>query len=66
MVSVASAFASLSKLFPVQVTIMEEAGQDVPSWLRGEADRFTKHEVQGSFEGVFVSSYVCPHLPHRL
>ena len=34
---------------------MEEAGQDVPSWLRGEADRFSKHEVQDSFEGVFVS-----------
>ena len=38
---------------------MEEAGQDVPSWLRAEADRFSKHEVQGSFEGVLVSSYVC-------
>ena len=32
-----------------QVTIMEEAGQDVPSWLRGEADRFLKHQVQVSF-----------------
>ena len=34
---------------------MEEAGQDVPSWLRGEADRFSKHEVQDGFEGVFIS-----------
>ena len=36
---------------------MEEAGQDVPSWLRGEADRFTKHEVFDNF--VFISSDVC-------
>lgn len=47
-------FQTLGK-FSVQVTIMEEAGQDVPSWLRGEADRFLKHEVQGI---VFLSSYV--------
>merc|ERR1719500_2176672 len=33
------------------VTIMEEAGQDVPSWLRGEADRFTKHEARQREEG---------------
>ena len=29
----------------VQVSIMEEAGQDVPNWLRGEADRFKNHQV---------------------
>ena len=33
---------------------MEEAGQDVPAWLRGEADRFKNHQVQDSFDlGVF-------------
>merc|ERR1719500_610104 len=36
---------------PELVTIMEEAGQDVPAWLRGEADRFTKHEARQREEG---------------
>jgi len=33
------------------VTIMEEAGQDVPSWLRGEADRFKNHQARQREEG---------------
>merc|ERR1719341_2732733 len=33
------------------VTIMEEAGQDVPSWLRGEADRFNNHQARQREEG---------------
>merc|ERR1712112_358610 len=28
------------------VSIMEEAGQDVPNWLRGEADRFKNHQAR--------------------
>ena len=34
----------------VQVSIMEEAGQDVPNWLRGEADRFKNHQVDITLE----------------
>ena len=38
---------------------MEEAGQDVPSWLRGEAERFEKHQVQGCLEGVCQAMCQC-------
>jgi hypothetical protein len=30
---------------------MEEAGQDVPDWLRGEAERFGKHAARQREEG---------------
>ena len=39
-----------SLLTMVQVSIMEEAGQDVPNWLRGEADRFKNHQVDITLE----------------
>ena len=63
-----SAFSSLcQRRFFVQVTIMEEARHEVPSWLTAEADRFTKHEVQGSFVwGGFCIKRYAYHLPHRL
>lgn len=31
---------------------MEEAGQDVPAWLRGEADRLARHQERRREEGI--------------
>ena len=31
---------------------MEEAGQDVPAWLRGEAERLARHQERRREEGV--------------
>ena len=31
---------------------MEEAGQDVPAWLRGEAERLARHQERRREEGI--------------